>query len=81
MPHIEKSPWVCVGIKRVSITRGEFESSTCDGMVTIYTIRSTSEVGVDAMKRYPMGNMSASDNGDGGLHVMIADGVNTYYKW
>ena len=50
-------------------------------MVTIYTIRSTSEVGVDAMKRYPMGNMSASDNGDGGLHVMIADGVHTYYKW
>ncbi len=51
-------------------------------MVSIYYYQLTNSVdGSNQRKSSPIANMSAADNDDGGVHVMIADGMHTFYKW
>ncbi len=59
----------------------EISSSACDGMVAVYSFRSTSVNGKSTIDCTQMVRTSASDNSDDKIHVVIADGVQTYYKW
>lgn len=58
-------------------------SSMCDGMMSIYyySCRLTNVDGNDTIQRSPIGSASTSDDDDGRIHVLIADGIHTYFKW
>ena len=66
----------------MSITGGEVTSTPCDGMVAVYSFRSTSVHGKSSIECTPIVRTSStSDNSDDRIHVVITDGGHTYYKW
>ncbi len=69
MPPTDFNQWECAGTKRISINEGEYlPSTTVGGLVSVYRLRPTSNANED----------NVSSVGD--LHVMITDGVHTFYK-
>ncbi|KAL7537960.1 hypothetical protein ACHAXR_008181 [Thalassiosira sp. AJA248-18] len=75
--------WVCAGTKRISIA--ETESSPADGVISVYCRQSSNATpdgdGIGGRRSPAMGRLSSgSSSGDDCLHVVITDGVHTFYE-
>ena len=90
MPRYE---WTCAGTKRISVS-GADSSPPADGLVSVY--RRSARDGNDGRlssgsdgngrrspkaDRLSSGSTFSSDGGEDCVHVLLSDGLHTFYEW
>lgn len=82
MPYTESNQWVCAGTKRISIAE-DYSPTPADGMISVYCRPPPSDDDAtgDGRRSPATGRLSSgSSGGDDCLHVVITDGVSTFYR-